>query len=177
MPYRVMLVAALAVLASGAGCSDSASPAEHVDVHAIRLTVDTQTVTIEDGGAVTGGPLVIQVGEIGLTAQFLDRGGELAPVDPAEYRVEIVSSDENAVTFARQTAFAGTLTGVAAGSAQLAVCLLHVASEQCELGSRTAMVVPVTVEEPDTGDGGDEEDTGDGGDDGEDSGGEEGEGA
>lgn len=168
MPYRVILVAVLAVLASGAGCSDSASPAEHVDVHAIRVMVDTQTVTIEDGGAVTGGPLVIQVGEIGLTAQFLDRAGKLAPVHPAEYRVEIASSDEDAVTFARRTAFAGTLTGVAAGSAQLAVCLLHVASEQCEVGSRTAMVLPVTVAQPDTGDDGDGGDgDGDGSDDGE----------
>lgn len=153
MPKRAMLAAALAVLASGAGCSDSASPDGRVDLHAIRLTVDEQVVTIEDGGAVTGGPLVLAVGDVGLMAQFLDQDDELAPVPPAEYRLEVVPDDEGVVTFTRQTAFAGTLTGVAAGNARLAVCLLRVADEQCEIGSRTAMVLPVTVEDPDTGEG------------------------
>jgi len=162
--YPVMLAAALALLAFGAGCSESAAPDGRLEVHAIRLTVGEQVVTIERGGAVTGDPLVIGLGDTGLTAQFLDAEGGLAPVAPAEYRIEIISDDEGVVTFVRKTAFAGTLTGMAAGSARLAACLLHVASEQCEIGSRTAMVVPVTVEDPDTGDdGGDGEDPGDGG--------------
>ena len=36
---------------------------------------------------------MIEVGEIALTAQFLDQEGELAPVAPADYRIEIVSDD------------------------------------------------------------------------------------
>ncbi len=179
LPCRAMLAAVLAVPAFVAGCSDSAAPDGRVEVHAIRLTVGEQVITIEQGGAVTGGPLVIEVGDIGLTAQFLDQEGELAPVAPADYRIEIVSDDEDVVTFARQTAFAGTLTGMAAGSARLAACLLRVAGEECQIGSLTAMVVPVTVEEPDTGDGGDGDGSDDGGgsDDGDGSDDGEGEGA
>ena len=163
-PYPAMLASALALLAFGAGCSESAAPDERADVHAIRLTVGGQVVTIERGGAVTGDTLVIGLGDTSLTAQFLDAGGQLTPVAPAEYRIEVVSDDESVVTFTRRTAFAGTLTGVAAGSARLAACLLRVASEQCEAGSLTAMVVPVKVEDPDTGDGGDGGDGGDTGD-------------
>ncbi|MFO7259815.1 MAG: hypothetical protein DIU52_001585 [bacterium] len=152
MPYRVTLVGALALLALGAGCNESAAPDDTVDVHTIRLVVGEQVVTIEQGGVVAE-PLVIGSGDTGLMAQFLDRSGELTPVSPAEYRIEIVPDDEGVVTFTRTTAFAGRLTGVAPGSARLAVCLLHVPSDQCEVGSRTEAVLPVTVDALGGGDG------------------------
>lgn len=160
-PCRVTLAGALAVLAFGIGCGDSAAPEEAVEVHAIRLTVGHQVATVARGG-VTADSLVIGLGDASLMAQLLGHSGELAPVPPAEYRIEIVPDDEAVVTFTSRTAFAGTLTGVAAGRARLAVCLLRTATEECEFGSRTAMVLPVRVEDPDSGDDGDTDDPGTG---------------
>src|SRR5690606_29776151 len=102
MPYRVTLVGALALLALGAGCNESAAPDATVDVHTGRLVAAQQVATIEPGGVVAE-RLVTGSGATGVTAPFLDRSGELTPLSPAEYRIEIAPDDAGVVTFTRTT--------------------------------------------------------------------------
>lgn len=126
------LTLAVAVLAAGAlaGCDgdDPVIPgddhAEEVD--AVRLTVGSQVVEVDIGGAVTGGPIAIPAGSsVAVTATFLDHDGDLIQLHADDYELRLEPQAAGVVTFTRSGAFAGTLTGVAAGQTSLAVLLWH----------------------------------------------------
>lgn len=129
------LFATLAMLPALGSCSDD--PADEGDpaeaVVAMRLTVGAQIITINDGN-VTGGPIVIPIGNTPITAVFLDVSNGVVSGLDAEFRLEVASDNSNIATFSRTTAFAGNLAGVAAGQTTLSFSLFHVEENHSDFG-------------------------------------------
>ena len=133
---------ALGALLAVTGCSttEEAEP----DVSSIRVTVGTQTITISSNGTVTGGPITItRPTAPALSASFLKADGtQDAIAHGSDFELNAVSASATLLTFTRTSGFAGTLTGLAAGSTQLAVSLRHIADGDAHFGPFN---VPVTV--------------------------------
>ena len=138
-------VALLAIVPFALACNDD--PADEGDpaeaVVAMRLTVGGQTITISETGAVTGGPIVIPRANTAIAAVFLDAANAVVSGLDAEFRLEVTSDNASIATFARISAFAGTLTGVAAGQTTLRFALFHVAENHEDFGFYP---VPTTVQ-------------------------------
>jgi hypothetical protein len=133
-------IAALAI-AAAAACDDQGPEPDDL-VESMRLVVGSQTITVSKTGTIAGGPIVIGLGETSTAATFLGTtGNPMAGLDAFEVRV--TSSNTGFVTFRRVSAFAGTLTRVAPGSAQLSVQLFHLADQRVAFGPFN---VPITVQ-------------------------------
>jgi hypothetical protein len=100
----------------------------------MRLTVGAQVITIDDSGGVTGGPIVIPIGNTPISAVFLDENDDVVPGLNAEFRLEVESNNANVATFSRTAAFTGNLVGVAAGQTVLRFALFHVAENHEDFG-------------------------------------------
>jgi hypothetical protein len=107
------------------------------DIATIRLTAGTATVNITEGGAQGG--LTIPLGATSVTATFLDVAGDSVTIG-GEFEIRLTSSNSALVTFARTGQFAGTLTGVAAGSAIVAVELFHTGEGHSDFGPHNLTV-------------------------------------
>lgn len=128
------LVLALLAPAFAACDDDPTEPHDEEIPSAIRLTVGTQIITIDDLLGVTGGPIAINVGARAVTAVFLDEDGDVMEVHDDEFELRIVPASTSIVTFTRTGAFAGTLTGVVAGNTTVAVSLWHLEEEHTDFG-------------------------------------------
>jgi len=113
-------------------------------VSSVRLTVGTQTITITSAGAVTGGPVTItRPAAAPISAVFLNAAGSQDPVaHGGNFQLNATPVDTTVLTFTRSSAFAGTLTGVAAGSTNLGISLFHVTGGDNDFGP---FPVPVVV--------------------------------
>jgi hypothetical protein len=137
--------AALAVLPFAFACNDD--PADEGDpaeaVVAMRLTVGSQTITINETGAVTGGPIVLPRGNTNIAAVFLDAANATVSGLDAEFRLEVTTDNASIAAFSRTSSFAGTLVGAAAGQTVLRFALFHVEENHEDFGFYP---VPVTVQ-------------------------------
>jgi hypothetical protein len=135
----------LTAIAFSACDDDPVEVEEEPEIAALRLTVGTQVVTVDaEFGTVTGGPILISVGNANISAVPIDENGEvMADVTAAEFRFDVVSDDTGVVTFSRTSGFAGTLNGVAAGQTSIDVSLFHLEEMHNDFGE---FPVPVTVQ-------------------------------
>jgi len=110
---------AVLVLAMGAvtACSDTVEPEEEPEVATMRLIFGNQTVNVNAAtGAVTGGPVVIPVGNTTVRAEFFLSNGQPEPLVTASlFRLDVSPANTALVTFARTGAFSGTLSGLVSG--------------------------------------------------------------
>ena len=141
---RMLATFFLAILPVLAACNDDpAEPGEELPA-AMRLTVGSQIVTVDDAGNVTGGPITIPVGTTSITAVFLD--ADLQPADfvsATEFELRVTPASTAIVTFARASAFAGSLTGVSTGSTTIEFALFHLEEQHDDFGPFN---VPLTVQ-------------------------------
>jgi hypothetical protein len=98
--------------------------------------VGAQTITVSRNGAVTGGPIVITLPTaLTITASFLNAAGSQDPVaHGGRFQLDVTPDSTSTVTFTRVSAFVGTLTGVAAGSTNVAVSLFHIGDGDTDFG-------------------------------------------
>jgi hypothetical protein len=144
--HRTLRIAAL-LLATGiplAACDDDPVEAEpEPEVATLRLTVGTQVVTVNvESGTVTGGPITLPVGARTVQAEFLRADGTPDPIVTATaFRLDVTPTSTAVVTFARTSAFSGTLTGLQSGqSTPVAFALFHLEEQHNEFSR------PVTVQ-------------------------------
>ena len=119
--------------------ADEGDPAEAVV--AMRLTVGTQTITVDGFGNVSGGPITIPVGTTPITGAFLDAAGQVVTGLDAEFRLDVITNDANVATFAATGTFAGNLLGVAAGQTTLRFALYHIEEDHEDFGYHNVLVI------------------------------------
>jgi hypothetical protein len=137
-----LFVAAVAIPFAASCDEDPVEPEDPADaIVAIRLTAGTQNVTITEGSA--QGSFTLPIGATNVTATFLDEDDAAVTLDSDEFEIQLEPSNTALVTFARTGAFAGTLTGVAAGNATVQVQLFHKIEGHPDFGPRD---VNVTVQ-------------------------------
>ncbi len=142
----LQVVTAVSVAATVSACGDdTAEPDPEPEVATMRLTVGTQTITVNTSGTVTGGPLVVTRGtNVAVAATWLRADGTADPlVTTAEFRLSGTSDNAATATFTHTAGFSGTIAGVAAGTTQLRFGLLHIAENHNDFGP---FPVPVTVQ-------------------------------
>jgi hypothetical protein len=119
------VIAGVAVLFGG--CSNPASPGQHLRAEGVVIQHGANTLVRAQGATVTGG-LALTVGEQRgpLTVVLLDRNGaDIVP--PQGYYLRVTSAASNVAQWSQATAgeFGGTLTGVGPGQTTLTFCLMH----------------------------------------------------
>jgi hypothetical protein len=122
------LFGAVALGVAASGCNSGTEPEEEPEVATMRLVVGSQTINVNARtGVVTGGPIVLAPGATaGVTAQFLLADGAPEPlVTDASFRLDATPANTGIVAFSRTGPFAGTLSGVAAGSTTVVFGLFH----------------------------------------------------
>jgi hypothetical protein len=131
----VPLGAALA-LAAAVACSDTNESHAEPEVAFMRLTVGgTQTVTVDEFGTVTGGPITIPVGNTSLVAEWLRADGTEDPnVHEDDFELRVVPANTGIVTFTRTAAFEGTLNGLQTGSTSASFALFHIEEQHEDFG-------------------------------------------
>jgi len=124
-------LAVIAILATGAACDDdTAEPDDEPDVRTIRLTIGAQVFNQVRGNPT---PVTVARGANSLNAIFLRADGQVETrVTPNEFELRVTTANNGVLTFTRSSAFAGVLTGVAAGSTTMTVCLFHLQEGHCE---------------------------------------------
>lgn len=143
--YRpVVLGGLLAALAIGAACEDDPLAPPEPEVATLRLVFASLNDTVfvnTANGVVTSGPITIAA-NTAFTAQFLKADGTPEGlVTDAEFRLDVVPANTGVVTFARSSAFAGTLTKVTAGSTTINFALFHLAEAHNEFDHNVAITV------------------------------------
>ena len=115
-------------------CSDSVEPEAEPDVATLRLTIGTQTVSVNvSSGAVTGGPIVIPRGSTVVAATFLRADGSAEPlVTATTFRLDVTSGNNAIVTFTRTGPFAGTVNGLQTGTGTVTFALFHLEEAHTE---------------------------------------------
>lgn len=133
-------LALAATMLLGACKDDHAGPHDHeVEVHAMRLEVAGQVVTVSDNGTVTPStPIVLPLGASTITATFLDDDGRPTDdVNPVDFQLNVTVPSGAPVTFTRSTTnpFAGTLqvTG-SATNVDLRFSLFHLDEQHEDFG-------------------------------------------
>ena len=143
---RHLLAVTVVSLIAIPACGSNPTSAEdgEANVSSVRLTVGRQTITVSNTGTVTGGPITItRPTPVTISAVFLNAAGVQDPVaHGGNFQLNATPADTTILTFARSSAFAGTLTGAAAGSTNLSVSLFHVTGGDNDLGP---FPVPVVV--------------------------------
>ena len=118
----------------GACDDDPVAQEPEPEVATMRLTVGTQTITVSDNGTVTGGPIMV-TGTVTISAEFLRADGTPDPlVTAAEFQLNADPANTGTVTFTRTSEFAGTLTGVSAGTTEIEFSLFHKAEQHEDFG-------------------------------------------
>jgi hypothetical protein len=141
---KLLKVGALLLAPLVGACSDDPIEPDPADlVVAIRLTIGTQTITINQAGTITGGPVTTTTAATSITGAFLDVAGQPVAVPTAEFELRVIPDNSGRLTFTRNSAFAGNLTRVATGAASLSVSLYHTGEGHDDFGPFT---VPVTVQ-------------------------------
>lgn len=127
-------IAATLVLFAATACKESTSTEEdEPEVATMRLTVGSQTVTVAENGAVTGGPLRITTAAQTLTAAFLKADGSPETlVNSDVFRLEVTGG--TGVTFTRASQFAGSIRGTAAGNTTVSFSLFHTEENHNDFG-------------------------------------------
>lgn len=118
-----------------AGCSDDPAGArdegeeeqeqEVNNVAFLRVVIGSTTVVVNRQGAVIGNPVVIGPPPASITVVPLDANSQPVNLSATDFRVEVTTDGSARLTFARTSAFAGTLTRNAAGAATVTVGLFH----------------------------------------------------
>jgi hypothetical protein len=141
---RLLIALALLGLPAVPACKSKETDVEDMEasVSSVRLTVGAQTITITSAGAVTGGSITV-TRPTPISAVFLNAAGSQDPVaHGGNFQLNATPVDTTVLTFTRSSAFAGTLTGVAAGSTNLSISLFHVTGGDNDFGP---FPVPVVV--------------------------------
>lgn len=115
------------LVVTAVACSDSTEPEPEPEVATMLLIVGgTDTVSVAENGAVTGGPITIAASTT-IAAVWLRADGSVDPiVDATTFALAVTVADTGVATFTRSSAFAGTLDKVAAGNTSATFALLHV---------------------------------------------------
>jgi hypothetical protein len=133
-------------LAAVSNCQSKETGVEDMEasVSSVRLTVGSQTIAISSAGTITGGPITVtRPTAAPISASFLNAAGAQDPVaHGGNFQLNATPADTSILTFTRSSAFAGTLTGVTAGSTNLSVSLFHVTGGDNDFGP---FPVPVVV--------------------------------
>ena len=130
---RWMRAAALALMIPAfAACDDSEGPDDEPEIAMVRLTVGTQTATMNPSGAVTGTVTLTRNTATPVTAVALDANGGVISLGN-DFRLDLITT--GGITFARTSNFSGTLTGATAGTGTVQVCVLHIEEGHCDFGS------------------------------------------
>jgi hypothetical protein len=140
---RRFMVPALVIAAGAIACADTVEPEpeEEPEVATMRLTVGGATIDVEEDGTVTGGPITISATTT-ISAAWLRADGTADPsVDAAEFELLVEIDDESILTFTRTSAFAGTLTKVAAGATTADFALFHLEEMHEDFGPFTVSIV------------------------------------
>lgn len=133
----LILVAASAVAACG---NDPAEPDDDPAdrLATIRLTIGNQTVNLTEGAIVA---VTLPLGETTVTATFLDDQGANLVIPSDEFELRFEPDNTALVTFGATGAFAGRLTGVAAGATNVAVLLWHLEEDHDDFQARLVVTV------------------------------------
>jgi hypothetical protein len=116
-------VMVLALAGVSVACN-SDGPEDEPEVQTIRLVIGTQTIDIDRAAATP--TITIAIGAHNVTATFLRANGDIEPlVNATEFEIRLEGMNASIATFTHAGAFAGTLTGVAAGSTNVTVQLYH----------------------------------------------------
>jgi hypothetical protein len=134
------LCASLLLAACGDEVEVEVDPAD--SIVSMRLVVGAQTINVTESGVITGGPIVIGGGTTNITATFLDASGNTV-AGLGDFELRVTPANTALVTFGRVSAFAGTLTRVAAGSTQLSIQLWHLLEQHADFGPFN---IPITVQ-------------------------------
>jgi hypothetical protein len=125
---RFVGIALLAGAASLTACEDDPVVEDpEPEVATMRLTIGSQTVDVDDTGAVTGGPIALTTAvNPTISVQWLKADGTAETlVTSAEFQLNATPANAAIVTFTRASAFAGTLDGLTAGSTTIEFSLFH----------------------------------------------------
>ena len=112
---------ALAMVLAITACGDATGIEDHSEAVALRITVGTSVVTVDEDGA--SNALTLSAGTHGVTMVALDADGDQISLE-AGTSIEITSTNQTVARFVPAAAMTGTLV-TATGSAQLAVSILH----------------------------------------------------
>jgi hypothetical protein len=142
---RFLIALALLSLPAVPTCKSKETDVEDMEasVSSVRLTVGSQTITINNTGTVIGGSITItRPTAAPINAVFLNAAGSQDPVaHGGNFQLNATPADTSVLTFTRSSAFAGTLTGVAVGSTNLSVSLFHVTGGDNDFGPFAVRVV------------------------------------
>jgi hypothetical protein len=143
-PLRALAVVGLIAVPACIDFQQGDAVDAEANVSSVRLTVGSQTIIVKGTGTVMGGPITItRPATPAISASFLNAAGAQDPVaHGGNFQLNATSADTSTLTFTRTSAFAGTLTGVAAGSTNLNVSLFHISGGDNDFGP---FAVPVTV--------------------------------
>jgi hypothetical protein len=118
---------AVVLVAACGGDEEEDEPA----VETMRLVIGATTVNFTSACAANPASVTIPTGGAAVTASFLRSDGSPETlVNETEFEVSV----EPAARFTRTSAFAGTLSGGAAGSAQLTFALYHKIEQHEDFG-------------------------------------------
>ena len=130
-----MRAAALAlVIPAFVACDDSEGPDDEPEIATVRLTIGTQTATMNPAGTVTGAVTLTRNTATPVTAVALAANGEVISLGN-DFRLDLATT--GGITFARTGNFSGTLTGATAGTGTVQVCVLHIEENHCDFGSNS----------------------------------------
>jgi hypothetical protein len=145
--YRRLLqiVTALSIATTTAACDDDEEVEPEPDIATMRLVIGTQTITVNETGTVTGGPILLARNTpTTVTATFLRADGTADPlVTTAEFRLNGTSDHAAVATFTFTSGFSGTITGLTAGTTVLRFSMFHIAEGHADFGPHP---VPITVQ-------------------------------
>jgi len=130
MTRRALAFGAVALLALGA-CSDPEEEEEEPDVATMRVTIGATVVDFSGGCTPSVAGVTIPTTGAQVSAAFLR--ADQTP-DPAVTAAEFELAVTPASRFTRTSAFAGALSGGAAGQAQVTFALLHVEEQHEDFG-------------------------------------------
>jgi hypothetical protein len=131
---RYLTLALALSSASACGDDDPVEPDPEPEVATMRLTVGATSVTISSNGTQSA-PLTVNAGANTVTAAFLRADGSSEPlVTDAEFELQVEPTTPANLTFARTSAFSGTLTisGLTSGQTTTAEMALFHKIEQHE---------------------------------------------
>jgi len=130
------IITAVSLAGAVAACGDDPVDEEQEpEIATMRLVVGAQTITVNESGTVTGGPITIGAAGATVTASFLRSNGTPDPlVTGAVFQLTVTSDNAGVATFTRTGPFTGTLAGTTNGSTVLRFALLHIEEAHEDFG-------------------------------------------
>jgi hypothetical protein len=131
---RPLALALLALTLGATACKDNVSPEPEPEIETMRITpAGSAPVTVSSSGVVTGTFSIAAGVAKSFTVEFLNAAGDPDPlVTDAEFEASVTPAA--GITFARTSAFAGTLTGANAGTVSVQFGLFHLAEQHNDFG-------------------------------------------